>query len=863
MSARWYWLKVLLLAVIYMALAKLSLLYFSLYNGNVSLIWPSSGIALAALLIGGRKLWPGVYLGAFATGLMVGDSFWVSAFIALGNTLETLIARELLTLNRSFNLALQRPGDYVRLSLIGGVSVLASVVVGVGTLGFAGIVPKTVLPNAALNWWQADTFGIVAITPLLLVWKTLPQSWFTRERAIETLMLLTLLLLTGQVLFGGWFSDSLGNVVDSYWMFLFLAWIAVRLGLHGVTLGLTTTALQALSGISDGIGYFAQDFQNTHLLNFWFYQLSLSFVSISLALVMRERELALKESNDARRVIAKAEKTYRTLFETVGQGVVYMDTAGRVISANPVAERILGYTMAQMQGRNLNDPCWQTVHEDGSPFADEQHPVMYALNTGKPIHGVVMGIRNPHQAHQVWVKLSAVPIFKEGSKQLDFAYATIDDITVDLKWEKALQESETRLKLALSAGHQGWFELDLKTGDVTVSEEYPKMLGYEPSTFKSSLAEWKQNLYPEDREAVLSLLNECISSNEPKSMDYRRRKANGDWLWINSVAKVTAWDENHRPLRLVGTHTDISERKKASEELEFQKEYLKSIFDTEPECVKVVSPDGELLDMNGAGLRMLEIDSLEEAKKLGLLSFVDSQYQQGFIQLHQSVMKGQSGTLEFLIKGNKGKVRWLETHATPLRDKQGNVISLLGVARDITEHKLFQQTLEKQARFDYLTGLNNRGFFMQLAEAELARAIRYESDLTVFMLDIDLFKKINDTHGHKAGDLVLKKLAEICKQMLREVDIIGRVGGEEFAVLLPETNVDGGAEVAERLREAIEGCNVPISEGLPLSFNVSIGVTSLFSQEENLDVLLARADKALYLAKESGRNKIHVIAQNH
>ncbi len=289
-----------------------------------------------------------------------------------------------------------------------------------------------------------------------------------------------------------------------------------------------------------------------------------------------------------------------------------------------------------------------------------------------------------------------------------------------------------------------------------------------------------------------------------------------------------------------------------------QKEYLQAIIESEPECVKVIAADGSLVDMNPSGLAMLEVDDLKEAQQLRLLAFVDPAYRQAFIDLFASVFAGNSGTLEFPIKGKKGTVRWLDTHATPLRDKQGKVVNLLGVTRDITERRLLQQELERQAHIDYLTGVNNRGYFIQLAESELARAKRYSSNLSIFMIDIDFFKQVNDLHGHKVGDEVLKKLTEVCRVALREVDIMGRVGGEEFAILLPETNKADATEVAERLRAAIAEAQVPMENGLPIEFTVSIGVSSLETKDDNLDVLLNHADKALYQAKDTGRNKVCV-----
>lgn len=147
---------------------------------------------------------------------------------------------------------------------------------------------------------------------------------------------------------------------------------------------------------------------------------------------------------------------------------------------------------------------------------------------------------------------------------------------------------------------------------------------------------------------------------------------------------------------------------------------------------------------------------------------------------------------------------------------------------------------------------------MEQAELELNRAVRYGNALSLLMLDIDFFKRVNDAHGHRAGDAVLKKLVEVCREILREVDIIGRIGGEEFAILLPETASDEAVDVAERLREVMENTKVPLEDGLPLRFSLSIGVTSLTSKDDNVDVLLNSADKALYSAKNSGRNKVCV-----
>lgn len=149
---------------------------------------------------------------------------------------------------------------------------------------------------------------------------------------------------------------------------------------------------------------------------------------------------------------------------------------------------------------------------------------------------------------------------------------------------------------------------------------------------------------------------------------------------------------------------------------------------------------------------------------------------------------------------------------------------------------------------------------MEQAELELNRALRYGNALSLFMLDIDFFKAINDTHGHRAGDAVLKALATICRQTLREVDVIGRVGGEEFAMLLPKANGTAAADVAERLRTAVEASTVEVEPGTQVRFTVSIGVTTAQTRETSIDKVIKRADEALYAAKHQGRNCVCVAS---
>ncbi|MFA5679615.1 MAG: diguanylate cyclase [Pseudomonas sp.] len=165
--------------------------------------------------------------------------------------------------------------------------------------------------------------------------------------------------------------------------------------------------------------------------------------------------------------------------------------------------------------------------------------------------------------------------------------------------------------------------------------------------------------------------------------------------------------------------------------------------------------------------------------------------------------------------------------------------------------------LQELALYDGLTGLLNRRHWETCLEREFARHTRYNNPASLVMFDIDHFKHLNDTYGHQAGDEVIRQVAQITREMVRDTDYAGRYGGEEFVVLLPDTPVDGAAQFAERLRKAIEQLQIT-HEQQPLSCSVSIGVALIRADMTHYKTLIEEADKALYQAKSAGRNQVVV-----
>ncbi|CCG40378.1 sensor domain-containing diguanylate cyclase [Magnetospirillum molischianum] len=186
--------------------------------------------------------------------------------------------------------------------------------------------------------------------------------------------------------------------------------------------------------------------------------------------------------------------------------------------------------------------------------------------------------------------------------------------------------------------------------------------------------------------------------------------------------------------------------------------------------------------------------------------------------------------------------------------------AVMAINRTLLEEKELKNQAETAARTDYLTGLFNRRHFFELAQRELDRSIRYQRLFTLLMIDIDHFKSINDTWGHAFGDTVLRTVANIINDTLRNVDLFGRTGGEEFAAVIVETEESESIDIAQRLREGVEMCSAFAPDGTEVRVTISIGITHLRGREIEFDLVMDEADQAMYSAKKTGRNRIMVNA---
>lgn len=422
----------------------------------------------------------------------------------------------------------------------------------------------------------------------------------------------------------------------------------------------------------------------------------------------------LEEKNQKINQALAYNQKYKKLFDNINSGVAVYEALNngenfKFVDINKVGQEIDNLDKEEVIGKRIEE-VFPGVEEFGLVAVLKR-----VYETGEPE-------KSPLKKYQD----DRITAYRENyvyKLETGEVVAVYNDLTEQKIQEEELRETKNRLEMAIEGANLGLWDWDNETGKLEINNKWLEMIGYEEEKAVQTYEDWKNKIHEEDEARVLKKLEQHINGEDDYyESEYRLKTKAGDWKWIKAIGKVMETDEHGNPLRIVGIHQDIEDRKKAQE-----------------------------------------------------------------------------------------KIKYLSFH-------------------------------------DKLTGLYNRRYFEN--EAERLNSSR-RLPISIVIGDLDGLKYINDNYGHQQGDEYIKKAADIFKSVTREEDIVARVGGDEFAVLLPETNAEAAEKFCERFYAELEEYNS--KQQLVVSLELSLGYATKEKSEQNLNNIYDQADQAMYENKENGR----------
>lgn len=546
------------------------------------------------------------------------------------------------------------------------------------------------------------------------------------------------------------------------------------------------------------------------------------------------------------RTIETSERRFRDLFEQSLGLICTHDFDGILLSINPAAANALGYRVVELVGRSMLDLIPPALHGNYREY-------LRRIARSEADSGLLY-VQHRDGEQRVWEYNNRV-LRDEHDEPFVMGYAL--DITQRRLYEHRMREQQAELEAVNDASPLGLFRAGLDGAFGYVNQAFERMSGQRGD--EAAGDGWLAAVHPEDRERVANEWRKAVAARTRFGSRHRLRPENGQTVWVS--VQATPLVVEGEMTGYTGSVEDVTARHLAEEQLRRNEQRLRTITDAMPAMIAYVDAAQRFQFANAAYEQAYGGDRNRIIGRHARSVLDDATYRRREPYIRQA-LAGQRVVFE--DEERRGdSYRCLEiTYIPQWDDEHQQVLGIHAMAHDITRNKVEEQRWIQAAEMDSLTGLANRAGFLVRLERALVRSHDQHSMLVVMYLDIDHFKQVNDTHGHAVGDAVLRVFAERLGSVLRPSDVLGRLGGDEFTVIIEGMRRSqyasaAAAKIVAAMRKPFE---LP-EHGLSLNLSTSVGVAvTLNDPGMTAAALLQLADEALYETKSAGRDGYRVRA---
>ena len=518
--------------------------------------------------------------------------------------------------------------------------------------------------------------------------------------------------------------------------------------------------------------------------------------------------------------LRESEALYRTTFENTGTALTIIEEDTTLSLVNTEFEKLSGYSKEELEGKK----SWtEFVGGDDLERMREYHYRRRMDPNGAPREYEFTFINREGKPIDVLITIAIIP----GTKR---SIASLLDITERKKAEEALRENESRLRQIAD----NMLDLISRTDDKGlfryVSPSHRNVLGYEPEEMLGKSI--YDLIHPDDIAGALEIFREAARSHSGARFEVRTRHADGHYVWLEVVGKRLLDSEDQVVGAIFGAR-DVTERKQVEEQLREAKALLEGVLDAIPDAVGIQDPEHHIIRLNRAGYQLLNLTP-EQVKGKKCYELIGRTSR---CRPCATERAWRTKRLERVEKYVPELGLYLDCRSNPILDENGDIQMVVEQFYDVTERRRVEEQLRYLTLHDSLTGLYNRAYF----EEEMRRlGSGRHAPIGIIVCDVDGLKLVNDTLGHDAGDRLLTAAANVIRGSFRPDDMVARIGGDEFAILLPKSDRNAVEGACQRIRDAVSRYNdeqpdipLSISAGFAFSEDTRLNIVELFKEADN------------------------------